>query len=232
MEKISCIICAYNEAGRIGKVLNVVCSHPLIDEVIVVDDGSTDQTSEEVKEYHSVRLIPFDTNRGKSYAAATGISQARNSLVMMMDADLIGLNEENVTRLVKPVLNGKTDISISLRQNSLFIYKMIKLDFVSGERVLPKAILADHLKNIRELPGFGLESYMNRLIINNHCRIAIVRWQNVTHARKSEKLGLWKGLKEEVRMLSQILKVLSLRDIIYENYKLLSLIVQRADAPE
>jgi len=42
---ISCIIPAYNEADNIGKVLEVVEGHPLIKEVVVVNDGSTDNTS-------------------------------------------------------------------------------------------------------------------------------------------------------------------------------------------
>jgi cellulose synthase/poly-beta-1,6-N-acetylglucosamine synthase-like glycosyltransferase len=43
--RLSCIIPAYNEAARIGAVLDAVLGHPWIDEVIVVDDGSTDQTA-------------------------------------------------------------------------------------------------------------------------------------------------------------------------------------------
>lgn len=232
MKKISCIICAYNEEERIGGVLEALNDHPLIGEVIVIDDGSTDQTSEKVKAHPHVRLIPHATNKGKSHAVATGIEQAAHDLIMLLDADLIGLSAEDITRLAEPVLTGEADISISLRKNSLFIYKIIGLDFVSGERVFSKTFLTDHLENIRQLPGFGLESYMNRLIIEHHYRVRIVTWNTVTHARKTQKIGFWKGLREEIRMLFKILKVLSLREIIYQNYQLYSLMIRRQNTPE
>ncbi|MES0385703.1 MAG: glycosyltransferase [Hyphomicrobium sp.] len=63
--KISCVICAYNEAPRISNVLSVVTKHPLIDETIVIDDGSTDTTAEKLFTYPGVNVITHDTNKGK-----------------------------------------------------------------------------------------------------------------------------------------------------------------------
>lgn len=223
MKKISCIISAYNEESRIGRVLDALKDHPLIDEIIVVDDGSTDRTREIANANPKVQLISLLVNNGKSNAIALGIGQARNTLLMLLDADLIGLTHENITALAQPVLSGNADITISLRKNSLRIYKLIGFDFYSGERVFPKILLADYLETLKKLPGFGLETFMNELTIERRYRIVVVPWRNVSHARKSDKIGFWKGRKEELRMAFQILKMLSLGKIIRQNYALLSL---------
>jgi hypothetical protein len=64
--RISCIVCAYNEAPRIGAVLMVATAHPMLAEIIGVDDGSTDTTDEVVRQFPSVRLIDRATNGGNS----------------------------------------------------------------------------------------------------------------------------------------------------------------------
>src|ERR1700688_63549 len=89
--RVSCIICAFNEAPRIGAVLAVASAHPLLGEVIVVDDGSAEGTAEDVKRFPSVRLIQCEVTRGKSAAMAVGIAAAQNELLMLLDADLKGL---------------------------------------------------------------------------------------------------------------------------------------------
>src|ERR1700731_3959961 len=129
--RISCIICAFNEAPRIAAVLAVASVHPLLHEVIVVDDGSTDHTVEIVKRFPSVKLISYPVNRGKSFAMATGVAAAQSDLLMLLDADLKGLAVEHVSALAAPVLSGEANVSLSLRQNSLLIFRAIGLDFVS-----------------------------------------------------------------------------------------------------
>jgi glycosyltransferase involved in cell wall biosynthesis len=75
--RVSCIICAFNEAPRIGAVLAVATVHPLLAEVIVVDDGSTDGTADIVRRFPSVRLITCPVNLG-GYIARTA-HQGRRS---------------------------------------------------------------------------------------------------------------------------------------------------------
>ena len=94
MKAVSCVICAHNEGDRKGGVLDALNNHPLIREVIVVDDGSTDRTAEVVSSYSKVRLVTHEANKGKSAALATGVSHAENDTLLLLDADLEGLTPD------------------------------------------------------------------------------------------------------------------------------------------
>jgi glycosyltransferase involved in cell wall biosynthesis len=217
MPKISCIICAYNEAKRIDEVLTAVNNHPELDEVLVINDGSTDGTEHVVEKYSGVRLVNHHVNQGKSHAIATGISQSKNDLLLFLDADLIGITAQDVNTLIDPVREGRADMSISLRKNSLLIYRTIGLDFVAGERLVPRSLLIDHIETIKHLPRFGIEAYMNTLIIKSKLKIKVVFWKNVISPRKSFKVGFWRGLKEDFVMIQDISKVISYREMVLQN---------------
>ncbi len=218
--KIPCVIFAFNEAPRLGAVLAVASVHPLLDEVTVVDDGSTDATSEIARSFPSIRLISSGENRGKSCAMAAGVAAAGNDLLMLLDADLKGLTADDVTALAEPVLSGRADVSISLRRNSLLIYRAIGIDFISGERVIRRDLLSEALSEMRRLPRFGIEVFTNRRIIAGRHSIAVVRWPCVTQARKTEKMGWRKGLLAECRMLTDVLRVTYPLAVISQTYRM------------
>ncbi|MFD1807744.1 glycosyltransferase family 2 protein [Gemmobacter lanyuensis] len=91
MTRLSCIIPAHNEAARLGGVLAAVSGHPLIDELIVVDDASRDTTAEIAAQAFGVTLIRQERNTGKTRAVARGLAAARGDLILLLDADLVGL---------------------------------------------------------------------------------------------------------------------------------------------
>jgi glycosyltransferase involved in cell wall biosynthesis len=207
--RISCIICALNEGPRIAAVLAVAATHPLIAEVIVVDDGSTDDTAQVAAAFPGVRVISHARNQGKSKAVATGVGAARHELLMLLDADLKGLRLDDLTALAAPVLEGRAAVSLSLRRNSLALFRWAGIDFVSGERVVDKRLLADVLQEIHALPRFGIEVFMNKRIIAMRLPIAVAHWRAVTQSRKTEKLGWRRGVVAEWRM------VFDLMDAVY-----------------
>jgi glycosyltransferase involved in cell wall biosynthesis len=203
---VSCIIPAYNEAARIAQVLAPVIGHPLIDEVIVIDDGSTDATSAVVAAIKGVRLITLPRNIGKTAALAHAIAEAQGPLLLLVDADLIGLSPKDLTALIRPVLNGKADLSISLRHNAPWIWRKIGLDYISGERVLKKSLIAPQLAALPGLPKFGFEVFLNSLAIAAQQRIAVVAWPGVISPLKASKYGWWSGISGDIGMIRDMMR--------------------------
>ena len=197
---ISCIIPAYNEGRRVLNVINAVLGHENIDEVIVVNDGSADDTESILREIKGIELISYPQNRGKSHAVMMGFKKAKNNLVLMLDADLVGLNHDNISAMIEPVSNGEADVTLSLRSNSLEIYKLLGLDFITGERCFNKNIVGD-LNQLDRIPGFGLETFLNKNFVAQKARIKVVNWKNVKMARKSDKVGALKGFFGDLKMI-------------------------------
>jgi glycosyltransferase involved in cell wall biosynthesis len=210
---ISVVIAAYNEAPRIANVLKIVEHHPIIDEVIVVNDGSKDNTSEIVKKF-DVTLIDNEKNMGKTLSVKRGIEASKSELIMLLDADLNGLTDESINRLAQPVLDGQVDWTLSLRDNSWGFMRLVRMDWVSGERVVPKELLLDPLIWSRPDIGFGLETLMNKSLLMKNKTFCSVRLPNVTNTIKSEKIGFFKGWMSDFKMINNISKVMPLHRMI------------------
>ncbi len=210
---VSCIIPAFNEVARIGGVLAAVAGHPEIAEVIVVDDASHDGTAE-VAAAARVRLIRLPQNRGKTWALAEGIEAAVQPLLLLLDADLVGLTAAAVSALIAPVREGRAEVSISLRQNAPRLWQMIGLDYISGERVLPRAQLAGRTDALRGLPRFGFEVHLNTIWISAGSPLAVVRWDGVQSPYKGAKMGTWRGLRADAAMIGDIMHTISPLDAL------------------
>lgn len=206
-KQISVVIAAYNEEPRIAEVLKIVENHPLIDEVIVINDGSKDNTSQVVKKFNVI-LIENEKNMGKTLSVKRGIEAAKNDLIMLLDADLVGLDSDAVTKLARPVLDNKVDWTLSLRKNSAGFMKVTKIDWISGERVIPKELLSDPLIWSRPDVGFGLETLMNISLLGQHKTFRSIYLPDLTITPKSGKVGLVQGIKGDIRMFRQIFKIL------------------------
>jgi glycosyltransferase involved in cell wall biosynthesis len=141
---VSCIIAAYNEEKGIGTVLSAVAGHPLITEVIVVDDCSHDHTSDIVRQFPNVKLIRHAVNKGKTLSVADAIEAATGEFICSLDADLIGITAGSVTRLIRPVVEGAAEISISYRENApWFYFPLVSITFPASA-----SIRARYLRNI------------------------------------------------------------------------------------
>ena len=98
MVKVSIVIPAYNEEGRIKatleRCLKYLKSKKYSWELIVVDDGSKDKTAEIVKSFKKIKLISYKPNGGKGYAVKKGVLESKGDYVLFSDADLSAPIEE------------------------------------------------------------------------------------------------------------------------------------------
>lgn len=107
---VSVVIPAYNESETVEQVVKVVKSLNYIDEVIVVDDGSTDNTGQ-IAEKAGAKVIKHLKNKGKGSAIKTGFERSTGDVVAFIDADLHNLSSNQVEDMIKPILEGKADIT-------------------------------------------------------------------------------------------------------------------------
>ncbi|MBN1564974.1 MAG: glycosyltransferase family 2 protein [Anaerolineae bacterium] len=85
--RVSVVMPAYNEAAVIDAILEQVQQQPLVDEIIVVDDGSSDQTVERVAAHSNIRLVQHPYNIGNGAAVKSGIRAATGDIILLMDCD-------------------------------------------------------------------------------------------------------------------------------------------------
>ncbi len=109
-KSVSIVIPAYNEEATVAKVVGVARKLSYVDEVIVVDDGSTDRTVEEA-ENAGATVISHIMNEGKGSAIKTGFKYSHGNIVAFIDADVSNFTSEKIDKIIRPILEDRTDIT-------------------------------------------------------------------------------------------------------------------------
>lgn len=196
------IIPAYNEGARIGRVISAALGAKLVSEVIVVSDGSTDNTADVARSL-GVRVVELARNRGKGGAMKAGLAATSAEVVAFIDADLVGLTPDHVDELIRPVVSGEADATLGVfaggRSSTTLAQRLTP--GLSGQRAVRAVLLRDvPMEDAR----FGVEVMLNRHLASCGARVKRVVLHGVSQVMKEEKRGGLKGFAARLRMYWEI----------------------------
>ena len=208
---VAAIVSAYNEEENIGNVLKVLLKSEILDEVIVVDDGSKDRTAE-ISEKEGAKVIKIFPNKGKGNAMAEGVKQTQADIIVFFDADLIGLSSEHISKLVIPVLKGEAVMALGMREGggwrgkiSEFCIKIDPLSAIAGERAM-KRFIFENLP-LKFIQGFMIETALNYYCKVNRLPVKYFKLKGLKIIVKEKKWGLIRGFLNRLKMTRQLLKI-------------------------
>ncbi|MEU6641840.1 glycosyltransferase [Saccharomonospora sp. NPDC046836] len=164
-EPVTVIVPAYNEAANIETTVRSAVASTQRVEVIVVDDGSTDDTAEIVERLGlpQVRVIR-QPNAGKAAALNTGIAHANNELIVMVDGDTM-LEPDTVRELVQPFADpqvGAVAGNVKIANRDTFLTRLQHIEYVIGFNVDRR--VHDRTQSMATIPGAG-GAFRRRVLI-------------------------------------------------------------------
>lgn len=214
---VSVIIPAYNEEKTVGAVLLALKGHPLVGEVLLVDDGSTDRTAF-IGECLGAYVIRMRKRRGKAEAMDAGVGKARFPVILFLDADIVGLTPSMVTRIVEPVLFDRYEMFVALRgRKTLFLNKLLRIfPILGGERALSKELW--YMVPERFKRGFQIEIALNYYAKKTRKNMGFALFHGPRNTIKERKYGVIRGFIMRIGLCVDVVLV-SLRLYVFEKFK-------------
>lgn len=199
--KTSIIICAYNEEKTISDVVISCCVHNPNSEIIVVDDGSVDNTEKLLTELSKNYVFKYEKlklNQGKSWAMVHGVEVSKGDIILFFDADVSNIKKEHFDVLLTPLYKNEADIVLGQPSDTLIDYRINPFKPLTGQRALLKKDLIPILSEIRNI-RFGVETYINLYYQALGKRIKYVLLQELKHPTKYQKTTPLNATKEFIK---------------------------------
>jgi len=209
---IAAIIPVYNEELNVGGFLDILHATAVLDEVILVDDGSSDGTVGILKQAASIdrrfRLVQHEKNRGKGQAIFSGWAAANAPILLLLDADLKNLTPAHIEALLEPVIKHRADMTIGLFRHGHFGTDISHrlTPYLTGQRGL-RAELLKYISH-EAAAGYGFEIALTVAARQHNYRTRVVALKGVWHTPseyRSER-GFWGGALWKLRMYGQIMR--------------------------
>ena len=197
--RVAAVVPAFNEEETLADVLAVLRETPLVDEIVVVSDGSTDGTVA-IGRAMGVRTIQLHENHGKGLALATGVAHTSAPVLVFVDGDIMNLSGYLLYQLIEPVVGGGAAMNVGIRHRSSLIdfFHARWGPLLSGIRCLERGVFESLPDEYVE--GFAVETALNYACNRQGLAVETTVLHELKHRVKEKKRGLLAGSRARVDM--------------------------------
>ncbi|HNW71936.1 MAG TPA: glycosyltransferase family 2 protein [Candidatus Paceibacterota bacterium] len=195
INKVSAIICVYNEEKTLKDVITSVSEYSIVNEIIVVNDSSTDATEKIIKELKqdmALTDIHLKENKGKGYAMAVGVENAKNEIIVFIDADQTKIVSGYINHMVKPLLKKECDMVLGYSTVNILSQDINPLKILTGERAIYRKDITPILDKMKE-SRFGVETLLYFYFISMGKTLKFIRLVGLAHKDKYKKVPFAKA---------------------------------------
>jgi glycosyltransferase involved in cell wall biosynthesis len=183
--KITIIIPAYNEEKTIEEVISKVKNLKINKEIIVIDDGSKDNTWNKIIKISGIKIFRHDKNMGKGASVRTGINNSTGDIIIIQDADL-ELNPMQIPSIIKPILKHGADVVYGSRNNPYNDHHDRSPIFYFGGLIV--TFLANFLYNIKITDeACGYKAFKKEVLKNIKIKSNRFEWEPEITAKIAKK---------------------------------------------
>ena len=204
---VDIVVPARDEAPTVADVVAACRDCRYAREVIVVDDGSTDDTAARAEAAGARVVRRTGSDGSKAHAMAAGVAASDAEAILFVDADCLGLTGAHLDAICEPFLQGRAVMSLGTFDYGRFWNPwVLRFPPTTGERIVPRWVF--EAIPPWKLDGYTIEVMINEVIAEGHLTTSARIMQGVFHRTKREKFGKVEGYKRTWRMFWQLVGLL------------------------
>ena len=194
---IDAVVPARNEAPTVADVVAACRACSYVREVIVVDDGSIDDTAERATAA-GAKVVRRESDGSKAHAMEAGVEASDADAILFVDADCVGLTAAHLDDICRPLVEGRAIMSLGTFDYGLWNPLVLRFPPTTGERVVPRWVFDAVHPSKRD--GYTIEMMINEVIAEGRLPSTARVMTGVTHRTKRDKFGPIEGWRRTWRM--------------------------------
>jgi glycosyltransferase involved in cell wall biosynthesis len=194
---IDAVVPARDEAPTVADVVAACRRCRYVREVIVVDDGSSDDTADRAVAA-GAKVVRRQSDGSKAHAMEAGVEATDAEAVLFVDADCVGLTPAHLDAICEPFVDRRAVMSLGTFDYGIWNPLVLRFPPTTGERIIPRWVFDAVHPDRRE--GYTIEIMLNEVIAEGRLPTTARVMRGVTHRTKRDKFGPVEGWRRTWRM--------------------------------
>jgi glycosyltransferase involved in cell wall biosynthesis len=194
---IDAIVPARNEGLTVADVVGACHGCTYVREVIVVDDGSTDDTADRAAAA-GAKVVRRESDGSKAHAMEAGVEATDADSILFVDADCVGLTSSHLDAICEPFVDRRAVMSLGTFDYGIWNWLVLRFPPTTGERIVPRWVFEAVPPDERE--GYTIELMINSVIAEGRLPTTARVMRGVTHRTKRDKFGPVEGWRRTWEM--------------------------------